>query len=336
MSPPSRMPRHPAAQMPPALTLALMHTGLSDAALSALVPRRQYPDDADVQFSTEPPDDDSSSNAIIPPSTPLLLCMTTNLHALLLHNNRLTTACCSWSPSPPSHTATNVAVGGVVRNGEEVGGGGSALGDLILAAPSLQVLSLHNNSKLCNHTAVAGKLLAEAITPHRCPLPPTSRAMKNSNTSALCTLYLSNIGLGDEGVAEFARVAFPRLTSLTKCSLGGNRITDRGAVSIHRWMTTSSQRQSCADGRHEEHDDDREEVVPPMYANFNAALTMVFDGGAAALTSAALRPPPRASWTRTTRLHLKALETLDLPKNLIGGDGALWLSTLGIRDLALR
>jgi hypothetical protein len=137
-------------------------------------------------------------------------------------------------------------------------------------------------------------------------------------------------------VAEFARVAFPRLASLTKCSLGGNRITDRGAVSIHRWMTTSSRRQSCADRRHEEHDDDREEVVPLMYANFNAALTSVFEGGAAALTSAALRPPPGASWTRTTRLHLKALETLDLAKNLIGGDGALWLSTLGIRDLALR
>jgi hypothetical protein len=75
MSPPSRMPPFPAAQMPPALTLALMHTGLSDAALSALVPRRHHPDDADAQFSTEPPDDDSSSsNAIIPPSAPLLLC----------------------------------------------------------------------------------------------------------------------------------------------------------------------------------------------------------------------------------------------------------------------
>jgi hypothetical protein len=159
----------------------------------------------------------------------------------------------------------------------------------------------------------------------------------NSNTSVLCTLYLSNTGLGDEGVAEFGRVAFPRLTSLTKCSLGGNRITDRGAVSIHRWMTTSSERQNCADMRHEECDDDREEVAPLMYANFNAALTSVLEGGAVALTPAsALRPPPGASWTNTTRLHLKALEALDLAKNLIGGDGALWLSTLGIRDLALR
>ncbi|CUG07094.1 GPI-anchored surface protein, putative [Bodo saltans] len=350
---------------PPALTLALMNTGLTDAALRALIPSRSLPTVIEARQELLPPAPTSSSslppvdhhddtavtiNPTPPPQLPADI--RTNVHALLLHSNRLTSLCLGDDGSCSTVTSsaqTRESDAGTLRK-------------LILASPNLKVLSLHNNPKLCNGTSAAGKLLAEAIVPLESSsggsgselsqrslsslkvLPAVASvkgpSLPSSSSSFICTLYLSNVGLGDEGVFEFGRIAFPRLTTLTKCTLGGNRITDRGAVAIHRWLTTTTTTTSSSSSGGEGGD------TPEIYANFSEAIdgytsttssSSTFVGAGAAIQRlSALRPPVGVSWTPSTRVHCKTLEVLDLSKNLIGGDGALWLSTLGIADVVLR